>query len=201
MPTTTPDVLGRGLTVTVTGGRSIEYANLDYAATAPCLAAAADAVNELLPWYASVHRGAGAASQRCTLAYERARQTVGDFIGARPDDLVIFTRNTTDGLNLLARAVPAGTTVVGWGTEHHANLLPWSASPAVPAQPLAASPDAAVAAAAWTGGVWLPAPRSPEDAVHDLDSTLSKLHGPVLVTVTGASKVSRPMNSVFGSDL
>lgn len=190
MPTTTPNVLGHGLSVTVAGGRSVEYANLDYAATAPCLAAAADAVNELLPWYASVHRGAGAASQRCTLAYERARQTVGDFIGARPDDLVIFTRNTTDGLNLLARAVPAGTTVVGWGTEHHANLLPWSSSPGVPAQPLAASPDAAVAAAAWTGGVWLPAPRSPEDAVHDLDSALAKLHGPVLVTVTGASNVT-----------
>jgi selenocysteine lyase/cysteine desulfurase len=190
MPTTTPDVLGRGLTVTVAGGRSIEYANLDYAATAPCLAAAADAVNELLPWYASVHRGAGAASQRCTLAYERARQTVGDFIGARPDDLVIFTRNTTDGLNLLARAVPTGTTVVGWGTEHHANLLPWSASPAIPAQPLAASPDTAVAAAAWAGGIWLPAPRSPEDAVCDLESALTKLHGPVLVTVTGASNVT-----------
>ncbi|MEH0939205.1 hypothetical protein V6U80_29030 [Micromonospora sp. CPCC 205543] len=42
---------------------------------------AADAVAELLPWYASVHRGAGAVSRRCTLAYERARQTVGDAFG------------------------------------------------------------------------------------------------------------------------
>ncbi|MEU7996662.1 aminotransferase class V-fold PLP-dependent enzyme [Micromonospora sp. NPDC049060] len=77
--------------------------NLDYAATAPCARAAADAVAELLPWYASVHRGAGALSRRCTLAYERARQTVGDFLGARADDHVVFTRNTTDALNLLAR--------------------------------------------------------------------------------------------------
>ena len=87
---------------------TVDHANLDYAATAPCLAAAADAVNDLLPWYASVHRGAGAASRRCTLAYEQARETITDFIGARADDHVIFTRNTTDALNLLARAVPAG---------------------------------------------------------------------------------------------
>ena len=99
--------------------------NLDYAATAPCVRAAADAVAELLTWYASVHRGAGALSRRCTLAYERARQTVGDFFGARADDHVVFTRNTTDALNLLARALPAGTTVVTFGGEHHANLLPW----------------------------------------------------------------------------
>ena len=102
-----------------------DLVNLDYAATAPCARVAADAVAELLPWYGSVHRGAGALSQRCTLAYERARQTVGDFVGTRPDDEVIFTRNTTDALNLLARAVPAGTTVVTFGGEHHANLLPW----------------------------------------------------------------------------
>ena len=46
--------------------RRAQFANLDYAATAPVPRAAADAVNELLPWYASVHRGAGALSQRCT---------------------------------------------------------------------------------------------------------------------------------------
>src|SRR5919107_4631882 len=75
--------------------------NLDYAATAPCLKAAADAVTALLPWYGSVHRGAGALSQRCTLEYERARQTVADFVGAREDDHVVFTGNTTASLNIL----------------------------------------------------------------------------------------------------
>src|SRR5688572_5554796 len=94
--------------------------NLDYAATAPCLRAAADAVTALLPWYGSVHRGAGALSQRCTLEYERARQTVGDFVGARAEDHVVFTRNTTDALNLLAHALPAGTTVITYAGEHHA---------------------------------------------------------------------------------
>ncbi|MGK5743099.1 aminotransferase class V-fold PLP-dependent enzyme [Micromonospora sp. URMC 103] len=147
--------------------------NLDYAATAPCARVAADAVAELLPWYASVHRGAGALSRRCTLAYERARQTVGDFFGARADDHVIFTRNTTDALNLLARALPAGTTVVTFAGEHHANLLPWP-----------------------RGSVRLPVPADPADAVRSLDAALAELRRaanpglPVLVAVTGASNVT-----------
>ncbi|TYB35286.1 aminotransferase class V-fold PLP-dependent enzyme [Micromonospora sp. AP08] len=147
--------------------------NLDHAASAPCARAAADAVTELLPWYASVHRGAGALSRRCTLAYERARQTVADFLGARPDDHVIFTRNTTDALNLLARALPAGTTVVTFAGEHHANLLPWP-----------------------RGSVRLPVPDSPSGAVRSLDAALAELSRdarpglPVLVAVTGASNVT-----------
>ncbi|WP_319459954.1 aminotransferase class V-fold PLP-dependent enzyme [Micromonospora sp. RTP1Z1] len=164
--------------------------NLDHAASAPCARAAADAVAELLPWYASVHRGAGALSRRCTLAYERARQTVGDFLGARAEDHVIFTRNTTDAVNLLARALPAGTTVVTFAGEHHANLLPWP-----------------------RGSVRLPVPASPAGAVRALDAALGELRRvdarsepaprsgpavaaatrpgpPVLVAVTGASNVT-----------
>ncbi|WP_327029765.1 aminotransferase class V-fold PLP-dependent enzyme [Micromonospora sp. NBC_01740] len=154
--------------------------NLDYAATAPCARAAADAVAELLPWYASVHRGAGALSRRCTLAYERARQAVGDFLGARAGDHVVFTRNTTDALNLLARALPAGTTVVTFGGEHHANLLPWP-----------------------RGSVRLPVPPDPAGALRALDAALGELRGPdpsgprsaqhgppVLVAVTAASNVT-----------
>lgn len=147
--------------------------NLDYAASAPCAQAAAEAVTALLPWHASVHRGAGALSQHCTLAYEQARQTVGDFFGARPDDHVVFTRNTTDALNLLARALPAGTTVVTFGGEHHANLLPWPRGP-----------------------VRLPIPEHPAGAVRALDAALGELRRgadrepPVLVAVTGASNVT-----------
>ncbi|GHJ46341.1 cysteine desulfurase [Catellatospora sp. TT07R-123] len=145
--------------------------NLDYAATAPCLKAAADAVTELLPWYGSVHRGAGALSQRCTLAYERARQTVGDFVGARADDHVIFTRNTTDALNLLAAALPAGTTVVTFAGEHHANLLPWHRAIRLPV------PDSAAAAVRYLAAALAQVRRDSPD-------------GPVLVAVTGASNVT-----------
>ena len=51
------------------------YVNLDYAASAPCLASVKHAVDELLPWYSCVHRGAGFKSQLCTEAYEGARDS------------------------------------------------------------------------------------------------------------------------------
>jgi selenocysteine lyase/cysteine desulfurase len=120
-----PAVVGAGLTVPLVDGRRVTYANLDHAASAPCLASVRDAVDELLPWYASVHRGAGFASRVSTQVYERARDVLRRFIGARRTDAVVFTRNTTDALNLLARALPRHTSVVCFDTDHHAALLPW----------------------------------------------------------------------------
>jgi selenocysteine lyase/cysteine desulfurase len=117
------DVVGAGLVVPLVTGGSVRYANLDYAASAPALRVVADQVTELLPLYSSVHRGAGYASAVCTRAYEAARAALAAFTGARGDDVVVFTRNTTDALNLLATAVPGP--VVHLDIEHHANLLPW----------------------------------------------------------------------------
>ena len=125
-----PGIVGAGIKVPVSGGRFVPYANLDYAASAPCLAAVQHAVAEALPYYSSVHRGAGYASQLTTARYERARQTVREFLGARGCDSVIFTRNTTDAMNLLAQALPPGTTVVVFESEHHAALLPGPAATA-----------------------------------------------------------------------
>ncbi|WP_250285374.1 MULTISPECIES: aminotransferase class V-fold PLP-dependent enzyme [unclassified Frankia] len=150
-------VVGADLRVPLVQGGQERYANLDYAASAPCLSAVAARVEEILPFYASVHRGAGYASQVTTALYESARGTVGAFVGARPTDVVVFTRNTTDALNLLARCLP-GTAAGGHpddspgrgadagrsdgdgragdagpgdvlflDVEHHANLLPWRA--------------------------------------------------------------------------
>ncbi|MFD4469190.1 aminotransferase class V-fold PLP-dependent enzyme [Rhodococcus sp. NPDC058505] len=117
-------VCGGDLVAPLTDGTSVRYANFDYAASAPALTAVADRVQELLPFYASVHRGAGYASQVCTDRYEGARGVVADFVGARADDVVVFTRNTTDALNLLASCVPGETVVLD--IEHHANLLSWN---------------------------------------------------------------------------
>lgn len=146
-------------------GRSVDFANLDVAATAPCLRVVADAVAELLPFYGSVHRGAGALSERCTREYEQARETVADFLGCRDGDTVVFTRNTTDALNLLARALPADTTVLTFDAEHHANLLPWRRT------------------------VLLDAPRSPHEAVEALERALPRQRCG-LVSVTAASNVT-----------
>ncbi|MBE7701698.1 aminotransferase class V-fold PLP-dependent enzyme [Oerskovia sp. Sa1BUA8] len=123
-------VVGSDTLVPLVDGRSVPYANLDVAASAPALQVVADRVNEVLPLYASVHRGAGYLSQVSTALYEAARQTIGAFVGAREDDVTIVTRNTTDSLNLLAGCVPAqadGTPgrVLVLDVEHHANLLPW----------------------------------------------------------------------------
>ncbi|MEV0903021.1 aminotransferase class V-fold PLP-dependent enzyme [Actinoplanes sp. NPDC049802] len=160
------DILGDDLKVTLTSGEIVRFAHLDYAASAPCVRAAADAVQDLLPRYGSVHRGTGVRSRGSTLAYELARDVVAEFVGARPGDAVIFTRNTTDALNLLARALPAGTTTVQFEGEHHANLLPWP-------NPLR-----------------LPLPSSVEDAVASLRRALESLDGPAVLTVTGASNVT-----------
>ncbi|OZC47010.1 cysteine desulfurase [Rhodococcus sp. WWJCD1] len=116
-------VSGTDLQVPLVQGGSCTYANFDYAASAPALAAVTDRIADLLPFYSSVHRGAGYASRVSTAAYEKARVTVADFVGAQKDSVVVFTRNTTDSLNLLAACVPGDTVVLD--IEHHANLLPW----------------------------------------------------------------------------
>ncbi|WP_181781859.1 aminotransferase class V-fold PLP-dependent enzyme [Pseudonocardia pini] len=120
---TLPALVGTGLPVPLVDGRTVPYANLDLAASAPALQAVADHVAELLPYYSSVHRGAGYASQVCTSVLEAARGTVARFVGARESDVVVFTRNTTDALNLLAGAVPGATLCLD--VEHHATLLAW----------------------------------------------------------------------------
>lgn len=119
-------VVGGDLPAPLVTGECRPYANLDYAASAPALAGVASHVNELLPYYASVHRGAGYASQVSTGVYESARAIVANAVGARDDDVVVFTRNTTDAFNLLAGCVPTGAgDVLVLDLEHHANLLPW----------------------------------------------------------------------------
>lgn len=163
-----PPVVGAGLRVPLVTGGHVTYANLDHAASAPALVAVRDAVERFLPYYASVHRGAGYASQVSTRAYEESRHVVRRFVGGRPDDAVVFTRNTTDALNLLEHCLPAGTHVVAFDTEHHADLLPWRRRPLTQ----------------------LIAPASPADAVAKVRLALGALPGPALVCVTGASNVT-----------
>ncbi len=140
-----PAVVGAHLRVPLVTGGDAPYANLDLAASAPALEDVAAHVTHLLPYYSSVHRGAGYASQVCTAVLEAARGTVGAFLGARPDDVVVFGRNTTDALNLLASGVPGE--VVCLDVEHHANLLPWRSRRVVRGRPTVAATLAALAAA------------------------------------------------------
>jgi selenocysteine lyase/cysteine desulfurase len=155
----------------VTGGTR-RYVNLDYAASAPALQVVHDAIEELLGWYSSVHRGAGFKSRASTAAYEGARESIRAFVRARPDDAVIITRNTTDSINLLAGTLPEGTHVVAFAGEHHANLLPWKRC---------------------AGVRYLPVPETPAEMLEALEATLAELPGcddPHLVAATGASNVT-----------
>jgi selenocysteine lyase/cysteine desulfurase len=133
-------LVGQDAQVPLVTGQTVPYVNLDYAASAPALQAVADAVAEFLPWYSSVHRGAGYKSRAATAAYEGAREAVRAFFNARPDDSVVFTRNTTDSINLMASVLPDTVRVIGFAGEHHANLLPWKRCAAT-FLPVAASPE------------------------------------------------------------
>ncbi|WP_225730886.1 MULTISPECIES: aminotransferase class V-fold PLP-dependent enzyme [unclassified Nocardia] len=117
-------VSGSELRVPLVQGGTTTYANFDYAASAPALAQVTARIEQLLPFYASVHRGAGYASRISTECYEAARGSVSRFLDTADDQVVVFTRNTTDSLNLLASCVPGDTVVLD--IEHHANFLPWT---------------------------------------------------------------------------
>jgi selenocysteine lyase/cysteine desulfurase len=120
-----PRLLGDDVQAPCADGRSRRYVNLDYAASTPVMADVWEAVAAFAPWYSSVHRGTGHKSQVATDAYESARGDVAAFVGARRADDVVFVRNTTEAINVLSAALPAGTRVLSTPVEHHANMLPW----------------------------------------------------------------------------
>ena len=124
------DLVGAGLVVPCLDGTDRPYRDLDCAASTPAMHVVADAVADFLPWYSSVHRGAGYKSRRATAAYERARESTHRFAGRRSEDdnVVVLCRNTTEAINHLAyrlRLAPDDV-VVTTVVEHHANLLPWA---------------------------------------------------------------------------
>ena len=89
-------------------GRRRRSINLDHAASTPALVAVHEAVERFVPWYSSIHRGAGYRSQVASRAYEGARAAVADFVDADDDQVVVLVRNTTEALNVLASARRAG---------------------------------------------------------------------------------------------
>jgi cysteine desulfurase / selenocysteine lyase len=80
--------------------------------------------------HANVHRGVHALSQAATEAFEGARERVRRFINARSSKEIIFTRGTTEGINLVAQSYARprfkpGDEILITGLEHHANIVPW----------------------------------------------------------------------------
>jgi selenocysteine lyase/cysteine desulfurase len=122
-------LVGDGALVPCVDGQRRPYLSCDAAASTPAFPSVLAAVEEFLPWYSSVHRGAGYKSQRSTDAYEGARDAVLRFAHRQGgDDVAIICRNTTEAINHLAYRLrfSADDVVVTTVVEHHANMLPWS---------------------------------------------------------------------------
>lgn len=110
-------------------GKPLVY--LDSTASSQKPLAVIDAIDHYYKTYnANVHRGVYQVSEEATTAMERARVKVARFINARQSKQVIFTRNTTESINLAAYSwgnanIRAGDLIVLTELEHHSNLVPW----------------------------------------------------------------------------
>jgi cysteine desulfurase/selenocysteine lyase len=91
-------------------------------------------INSLVDYYqnynANIHRGVHTLSQTATTAYEDVRRKVQGFINAKHEHEIIFVRNTTEAINLVARCyggsnIQEGDEVVVTAMEHHSNIVPW----------------------------------------------------------------------------
>ena len=111
------------------GGKPLAY--LDNAATTQ---KPRPVLDTLARYYAAgnanIHRGVYALSQEATAAYEGARGKVAAFLNAAEPAEIVFTRNATEGINLVAQTfgrsrIGAGDEVVVSGMEHHSNIVPW----------------------------------------------------------------------------
>jgi cysteine desulfurase/selenocysteine lyase len=117
------------LATTTSHGRPLVY--LDSASTSQKPLAVIDAVDGYYREYnANVHRGIYEIGERSTAAYEAARASVARFINAPDPHEIVFTRNATEAINLVAyswgrRNIDHGDVIVLTEMEHHANLVPW----------------------------------------------------------------------------
>ncbi len=132
--------------------------------------------------YANVHRGVYQLAERATQAYEGARAKVAAFIGATTPDEIVFTKNATEALNLIAHSwgranLSEGDAIVLTIMEHHANIVPW--------QMLAAERGIEIR--------WIPVTDQGELDLSNLDRILD---GAKLLAFTSMSNVLGTLNPV-----
>jgi cysteine desulfurase/selenocysteine lyase len=131
--------------------------------------------------YANIHRGVHTLAEEATSLYELSRQQVADFIHANSSSEIIFTRNSTESINLVAyswarSALHSGDVIILTEMEHHSNLVPWLQ--------LAAERDVVLEFIPVTG-----------DGLLDLDIYIQLLkRSPKLVAFSGMSNVLGTIN-------
>ncbi len=117
------------LNLTIHGGKKLAY--LDNAATTQKPSAVVCALCDYYQAYnANVHRSLHYLAEQATQLFEEARKKVARFIGAPSPRSVVFTRGTTEGINLVAhswgrKSIRSGDEIVLTEMEHHSNLVPW----------------------------------------------------------------------------
>ena len=110
-------------------GHALVY--LDNAATTQKPQVVIDAIAEAYgKWNANVHRGVHHLSQVATKNHEEARKKVAELLHAHSEEEIIFTKGTTDSINMLARSfgdavVKEGDEIIVSQLEHHSNIVPW----------------------------------------------------------------------------
>jgi selenocysteine lyase/cysteine desulfurase len=166
---------GDGVPVPCADGTERPYLSMDAAASTAALEPVVDRVREFIPWYSSVHRGAGYKSQLATAAYEDARHAALAFAGRSADpttaDVALIRRNTTEAINHLAYRLrlTRDDVVVTTVIEHHANLLPWSR--AATCRYVECGKDGTF-------------------AIADVEAALDQRPAPRLLAITGASNIT-----------
>jgi cysteine desulfurase / selenocysteine lyase len=163
-------------------GRPVAY--LDSGASAQRVLASIQAVDRYeRRHHANVHRGSHTLSAEATAAYEGARATVADHLGAADRREVVFVRNATEAINLVARSwgvanVGDGDRIVLTEMEHHSNIIPW--------QQLAAASGATID--------WVEVTDDGQLDLPDLARALDR--GPKLVAVAHVSNVLGTLNPI-----
>lgn len=122
-------VTGVNTKVPLANGQYVTAINLDNAATTPPLASVMNDINNYAPWYSSIHRGKGYKSKYSSKIYEEGRTVVLDHVnGDKNNDVVIFTKNATESINMLSHQLyqqDPDQVILSTEMEHLANDLPW----------------------------------------------------------------------------
>ncbi|WP_347491309.1 aminotransferase class V-fold PLP-dependent enzyme [Desulfoscipio sp. XC116] len=173
-------IVGADTKIPLTNNTYVTAVNFDNAASTPPFFPVVQEISNFAPWYSSVHRGTGYKSIVSTRVYEGGRQAIKDFVKADKDkDAVIYTRNTTESINMLAYLLcenDKSQVILSTWMEHLSNDLPWRGKFTVD---------------------YVETDNCGRLRLDDLENKLQKYSGRVkLVTVTGASNITGYVNPI-----
>lgn len=174
-------VVGVDSKLPLANGKYVTGINFDNAATTPPLHSVMKELGDFAPWYSSIHRGAGYKSILSSDIYEEGRDVIKKFVNAdHIRDVVIYTKNTTEAINLLSYILEQKDDkqiILSTDMEHLANDLPWRDKFSVD---------------------YVSIDEFGKLSLEDLEMKLVHYGGKVkLVTVTGASNVTGYKNPIY----